>query len=234
MKQQIVKEKVLIVEDDADIVEILRYNLSKEGYEPIVAYNGLRGLEEAQVHRPALVLLDIMLPGMSGVEVCRELRAQQSSQQIPIIMLTAKSEETDIVQGLNAGADDYVTKPFRAKELLARVRAHLRRVAVAHGAAHGDVIQAGPITIDRVRHEVSVHNRVVSFTLAEFRLLASLASAPGRVFTRDHLLDKITGGEAVIIDRNVDVHVRAIRKKLREIGQCIEAVRGVGYKFRDR
>jgi DNA-binding response OmpR family regulator len=170
-----------------------------------------------------------MLPGMNGLEVCKTLKKSEDTKSIPIIMLTAKGEESDIVLGLEMGADDYVTKPFSPRELLARVRAILRRTRSGSEKEEQKIV-VGPLMIDCTKHEVLFKSQNVALTLAEFRLLRTLASHPGRVFTRDQLIDRITGGEAVVIDRNVDVHVRAIRKKLGEENDVITTVRGVGYK----
>jgi DNA-binding response OmpR family regulator len=171
-----------------------------------------------------------MLPGMEGLEVCRELRRREATSTIPLIMLTAKGDEADIVLGLGLGADDYVTKPFSPKQLIARIRAVLRRGTARPATDTVERIDRGPLIIDTARHEVRLDGTPVTLTLAEFRILHALAATPDRVFTRDQLLDKITQGKSVIIDRNVDVHVRAIRKKLGRHGDRIVTVRGVGYK----
>jgi DNA-binding response OmpR family regulator len=183
---------------------------------------------------PDLIVLDLMLPGLDGLSVCRKLRANPQTAEIPIVMLTAKGEESDVVIGLEMGADDYVSKPFSPKELLARIRAVLRRPRAAAAAAQNEGRRAvGPVLIDPDRHEVFLRNEPLALTLAEYRLLSTLMSRPGRVFTREQLLEKITGGEVYVIDRNVDVHVRAIRKKLGADAEFIITVRGVGYKCRD-
>ncbi len=229
------KETVLIIEDDPDIVELVQYNLEREGYRVHSAGDGEKGLKEAASRKPSLILLDLMLPGIEGLEVCRRLKASTETDAIPVIMLTAKGEESDIVLGLGLGADDYVTKPFSPKELVARIQAVLRRGAFSRETGEiPDRIEAGPVAIDSGRHEVTVHGKPVALTLAEFRLLSALAAAPGRVFTRDTLVERITGGRSIVIDRNIDVHVRAIRKKLKRAADCIQTVRGVGYKFSDR
>jgi len=190
-------------------------------------------LQDAQRSKPSLVILDLMLPGIDGLKVCKKLREDPETQAIPIIMLTAKGEETDVVVGLEFGADDYVTKPFSPNELLARVRAVLRRANLADDGAAEARIEVGPITIDSDRHEVYNRGTPLALTLAEFKLIRTLASRPGRVFTRDQLLESITGGEVFLIDRNIDVHIRAIRKKLGGDAEFISTVRGVGYKCRD-
>ena len=222
---------ILIIEDDPDIVELLQYNLEREGYAVLTSSNGEFGLGDAIARPPALILLDLMLPGMNGLEVCRKLKAREETRDVPVIMLTAKGEEADIVSGLEIGADDYVTKPFSPRELVARVRAVLRRGEARENGRKR--IALGEIVLDSERYEVLVRGQVIPFTRAEFRLLWTLASSPGRVFTRDDLVEKLTDGEAIILDRNVDVHVSSIRKKLGEEAMAIGTVRGVGYKFKD-
>ncbi|MEQ1890984.1 MAG: response regulator transcription factor [Planctomycetota bacterium] len=227
------KQTLLVVEDDPDIVELLRYNLEREGYRVLVATDGERGLADAGRLQPDLVLLDLMLPGLDGLEVCRRLRAQDGTRGIPVLVLTAKSEETDVVIGLEMGADDYLAKPFSPRELVARVRALLRRVARGGEEVGRTRIELGELVLDLARHEVMSHDALVPLTRAEFRLLWTLVQRPGRVYTRDELVDEITAGEAVIVDRNVDVHVSSIRKKLGDSGKRIATVRGVGYKCAD-
>lgn len=222
---------ILIIEDGPDIVELLHYNLERERYRVLVESSGEEGLKTAQSQLPDLILLDLGLPGLGGLEVCRRLKSDPAAESIPIIMITARGEESDVILGLEMGADDYVSKPFGIRELIARVRAVLRRVPDKPAGEPGVVIQVGPIHIDSARHEVRVNKDPVELTLAEFRLLKTLATQPGRVFSRDQLLDRITEGKAVIIDRNVDVHIRSIRKKLGEARELISTVRGVGYKL---
>ncbi|HPF13053.1 MAG: response regulator transcription factor [Planctomycetes bacterium] len=223
---------ILIIEDDADIVELLQYNLTKEGFRVRVARDGDSGLHEARRYRPDLILLDLMLPGVDGLEVCRRLKRDSDLSSTPVLMVTAKAEESDVVSGLEMGADDYLSKPFSPRELLARVRAVLRRgqSSSEHEKAR---LEFGGVVLDRPRHEVTVDDRLVEFTRAEFRLLWALGSSPGRVFARDELVEFITGGEAHISDRNVDVHVSAIRKKLEPYSDLVKTVRGVGYKIKD-
>lgn len=223
---------ILIIEDDADIVELLQYNLSKEGYRCRVARDGDAGLIEARRYRPDLILLDLMLPGTDGLELCRRIKRDEELSSTPIVMVTAKSEESDVVTGLEMGADDYLSKPFSPRELLARVRAVLRRGQSAKDFAESR-LDFGGVVLDRPRHEVTVDGAVIEFTRAEFRLLWALGTSPGRVFARDELVEYITGGEAHISDRNVDVHVSAIRKKLEPYSDLVKTVRGVGYKIRD-
>ncbi len=226
-----VDEKILLIEDDSDISELVQYNLEREGYKVYASGDGEIGLNQALQIKPDLIILDLMLPGLDGLSVCRKLRADSSTADIPIVMLTAKGEESDVVVGLEMGADDYVAKPFSPKELLARVRAVLRRPRMA--AATEGRRAVGPVSIDPDRHEVYLNGNPLQLTLAEYRLLTALTSRPGRVFTREQLLEKITGGEAYVIDRNVDVHIRAIRKKLGTEAEFIITVRGVGYKCRE-
>jgi len=226
------KTTLLVIEDDPDIVELLRYNLEREGFRVHVAGDGERGLDLAARNQPDLILLDLMLPGLAGLEVCRRLRALEETRGTPVLILTAKSEESDVVIGLEMGADDYLTKPFSPRELLARVRALLRRVQ--RGAEPGKTrIEVQGLVLDLTRHEVLNKGDLVPLTRAEFRLLWTLAQRPGRVYSRNELVDEITAGEALIVDRNVDVHVSAIRKKLGDASSVIATVRGVGYKCSD-
>ncbi len=227
------KATLLLIEDDPDIVELLRYNLKREGFGVRVSGNGEEGLVEARRRAADLIVLDLMLPGMDGLEVCRMLKADPETRDVPVVMLTAKGEEADVVAGLELGADDYLTKPFSPREFVARVRAVLRRLSREATESERSRIQAGPLVVDATRHEVLFEGHPLSFTRSEFRLLWALLSRPGRVFTRNELADKITGGESLIIDRNVDVHVSAIRKKLGPAGDLIATVRGVGYKCKD-
>ncbi|MHC5021252.1 MAG: response regulator [Planctomycetota bacterium] len=224
---------IVVIEDEPDILEVLAYNLAREGFEVREAEDGEAGLALVRKHRPALVLLDLMLPGRDGLDVCRELKAAPVTADIPIIMVTAKGEESDVVLGLGLGADDYVTKPFSPKELIARVRAVLRRGPErAAGDATERIVRDG-VVLEPARHTVTIDGADVRFTATEFRLLHFLAIHPGRVFTRDHLLSRVIGEHAVVIDRNIDVHIRAVRKKLGAHRALIETVRGVGYRFAD-
>lgn len=225
------KETILVVEDDPDIVELLEYSLEREGYKVLAASDGEKGLSEARKRKPALVLLDLMLPGLDGLSICRALKEDGATKDIPVMMLTAKGEESDVVVGLEFGADDYVRKPFSPRELIARIRAVMRRSQPA--PAVRSRIELGSVTLDKERHEVSVDDVPVTFTRSEFRLLWRLAKHPGRVYSRDELVESLTDGEAVILDRNIDVHVSSIRKKLGEHGGIVVTVRGVGYKVVD-
>ena len=227
------REKVVIIEDESDIREVLEHNLSREGYRVLSSSDGESGLNMVKTEAPDIVLLDLMLPGLDGVEVCRRLKEDPLTRRIPIIMVTAKGEESDIVLGLGVGADDYLPKPFGSKELVARVKAVLRRGVLKDESGAGERIVRDGVIIDAGRHEVKVDGQSVSFTATELRLLHFLASHPGRVFTRDQLLTRVIGEDAFVIDRNIDVHVRGIRKKLGDYRDLIETVRGVGYRFRD-
>lgn len=230
-------KKLLIIEDDPDIRELLRYNLSREGFDISQAENGIEGLNQARKDAYDLIILDLMLPQLSGIEVCKQLRESASTKQIPIIMLTAKGEESDVVYGLGVGADDYMSKPFSLKELIARVYTRLRQnnpnTIEAASSSEEDILRQGPVEINRARFQVKVDGNHIPMTLAEFRLFSALTARPGIVLSRDRLLDAVAGGESVLIDRNIDVHVRAIRKKLGEFRDLIETVRGLGYKFKE-
>lgn len=224
---------VLVIEDEEDIRELIRYNLEREGFRVIEAASGEEALPLVRSRAPDLILLDLMLPGIQGLEVCRRIRGREETAAIPLIMVTARGEEPDVVAGLELGADDFVPKPFSPRELVARIRSVLRRGARAAHAAT-PVRRVGPLEIDTARHEVRAGGEPLQLTLAEFRLLAALAGSPGRVYTRAQLVREITGGEYHIVERNVDVHVRALRKKLGDAGGLIGTVRGVGYKIEDQ
>lgn len=226
-------KKILVIEDDPDIRELLRYNLSREGFTIAIAGNGTQGLELALNGSHDLIILDLMLPQLNGIEICKKLRESSNTKHLPIIMLTAKGEETDVVFGLGVGADDYIVKPFGIKELIARVYTRLRTTKSELEPEDSDLIRQGPVEIDRARFQVKVEGQQVPMTLAEFRLFNALISRPGIVLSRDRLLDAVTGGEGVLIDRNIDVHVRSIRKKLGESRDLIQTVRGLGYKFKE-
>jgi two-component system alkaline phosphatase synthesis response regulator PhoP len=224
--------RILIIEDDSDIIELLEYNLTREGYRVEAARSGEDGLQRAQSSPPDLIILDLMLPGTNGLEVCRALKKETRTDRIPVVMLTAKSDEADIVAGLELGADDYITKPFSPRVLLARLRAVMRR-REAGSPDDAAVIHIHELVINPGRHEVLVGNRGITLTNTEFRLLHSLAQHPGWVFTRYQIVNNIRGEEAFVTDRTVDVHVAGLRKKLGEAGRHIETIRGVGYRFRE-
>ncbi|MCZ7644982.1 MAG: response regulator [Planctomycetota bacterium] len=225
--------KIVVIEDESDILELLEYNLSKEGYRVASARDGEDGLRKVRKEAPDLVLLDLMLPGLDGIELCRRLKSDPLTRSTPVMMVTAKGEESDVVLGLGVGADDYVTKPFSPKELLARVKAVLRRGPLKEERNGKERIAREGIVIDAGRHEVKIDGEPVPFTATEFRLLHFLAAHAGRVFTRDQLLGHVVRGDAFVIDRNIDVHIRAIRKKLGPHRETIETIRGVGYRFKD-
>ena len=227
------RPRILTIEDEPDILTVLEYNLSREGFVVLTAADGEEGVRLATREKPDLVVLDLLLPRLDGIEVCRQLKLDAATRDIPIIMLTAKGEESDVVLGLGMGADDYMTKPFSPKELMARIRAVLRRGQRAKDDNRHKRLDFGALVVDPDRHEVRADDVTVGLTATEFRLLHMLATSPGRVFTRDQLIPRVISHGAVVIDRNIDVHVRAIRKKLGEHGELIETVRGVGYRFRD-
>jgi two-component system phosphate regulon response regulator PhoB len=225
------KPKILVVDDEPDILELVRLNLAREGYEVLAASTGEQGLDLARSKLPALIILDLMLPGIDGLDVCKRLRADPKTQGISILMLTAKGEESDVVTGLEVGADDYLTKPFSGKVLVARVRNLLRRV-VAKEEGHMP-LKVHEITIDPARREVRIKDRPVALTFTEFNILLTLARQPGRVFSRYQIVDTIHGDDYLVTDRAVDVQIVSLRKKLGTCGAYIETVRGVGYRFKD-
>ena len=226
------KSKVLVIEDEPDILEVIQYNIEREGHKVIACRNGEQGLSRIRTDDPDLVILDLMLPGMDGAEVCRQVKADPVTRAIPIIMVTAKSEESDVVLGLGLGADDYIAKPFSPRELVARVNVALRRGPTRdEGGSTSERIARGSLVIDLGRFEARAADQLLSLTPTEMRLLHFLASHPGRVFPRAHLLSRVIGEDAVVTDRNIDVHVRALRLKLGEHASVIETVRGVGYRF---
>jgi len=228
-------KKVLIVDDEKDIVDLIAFNLDKEGYAVLKAYDGEKALELARTRKPHLVLLDLMLPGIQGLEVCKILRSKAETASLPIIMLTAKGDEVDKVLGLEIGADDYVTKPFSVKELLARIRALLRRSEPIRGKV--EVFECGGLRIDFESHEVAVDGKNVNLSPTEFRLLKFLSQNPGRVYSREQLLDHVWGDEAFVEPRTVDVHIRRLRAQIEknpEKPRYISTVRGAGYKFTEK
>jgi DNA-binding response OmpR family regulator len=226
-------KKILVVDDEKDIVETVAYNLRRHGYDVAMAYDGADALVVAFREAPDLILLDLMLPGLDGMEVARRLKADPRTTATPLVMLTAKGEETDVVIGLTLGADDYVTKPFSMKILLARLNTVLRRGEPQNTIEEGGMLRAGPLTVDTSKHAVSVNNESVNLTLTEFKLLSALLKARGRVLTRHQLMDKAMGADIFVTDRAIDVHVTAIRKKLGEANWLIHTVRGVGYRLQD-
>ena len=227
--------RVLVVEDERDVAELLRYNLGKEGYDVVVAATGTEAVRQAHEARPDLVLLDIMVPQLNGWEICRRLKQDTETRAIPVIMVTGRVEEGDKVLGFEVGADDYVTKPFSPRELLARIRAVARRGRMDSGGRKAQH-KVGDLEIDRQRFEVRMKGRAITLTPKEFELLALLANAPGRVFGRDELLDAVWGRDGFVEPRTVDVHMARLRRKFtaaRVPAPGVETVRGVGYRFRD-
>jgi two-component system phosphate regulon response regulator PhoB len=222
---------ILIIEDEKDIVDLIEYHLSQSGFSVIKALDGPSGLERARKELPSLVILDLMLPGMDGKDICRSLKSNPSTQSIPILMLTAKSEEVDRVIGFELGADDYVTKPFSPRELILRVKAILRRKEA--GQESEKIIRVGDLLIDIDRHHVSVKKNTIRLTSTEFKLLVELVSRRGRVQTREHLLDKVWGYTYEGYARTVDTHIRRLREKLGHSGDDIETIRGIGYRFKE-
>ncbi len=227
------KIKILVVEDEAPIQELLQFNLERNKYRVSVVDSGEEALSVACQFLPDLILLDIMLPGADGLEVCKRLKADPKTQAIPIIMLTALCEEADIVTGLELGADDYITKPFSPRVLLARVKAALRRITAAQPAISDERIVVHNISIDTARHKVEVDGEDVVLTFTEFKVLQLLAQQPGRVFTRYQIVDAVHGEDYPVTDRSVDVQIVGLRKKLGTAGKMIETVRGIGYRFKE-
>src|SRR6202158_1091856 len=223
--------RVLIIEDERALSDVLVYNLQREGFETIVSHDGQEGLRKAQTLLPDLILLDLMLPTLGGVEGCREWRAGERTREIPIIILSAKAEETDQVVGFSMGCDDYVTKPFSIKVLLQRIKALQRRFDGATDPV--DVIEYLNVRIDRVRHRAYADNRELDLTPTEFRLLECLLRQPGRAFSRHQLMDAAIGEGAIVLERTIDVHIKTLRRKLGS-NDLIETVRGVGYRFREK
>lgn len=224
------KARILIIEDDPAIVDMLEYSFQEAGYETVSAMNGQEGITLAGQKRPDLIVLDLMLPVIDGFEVCRMLKNDRAAADIPVIILSAKSQETDKIVGLELGADDYVTKPFSPRELIARIRAILRRDRVQ--SADGR-IKRGNISIDGTRHRVMVGQEEVPLTRTEFKLLEFMARRPGVVFSRARILDAISGQDAIVYDRTVDAHVKSLRQKLGKAKDYIETVRGAGYRFKE-
>jgi two-component system phosphate regulon response regulator PhoB len=226
------KPKVLVVEDDRSLAEVLEYNLDKAGYEVFKAHDGRDGLNQAQLRLPDIVVLDVMLPVVDGLEVCRQMRASQENRNALIVMLTAKSEEADQLVGFSVGADDYVVKPFSVRVLLERIKALRRRRAEAN-ETEGDTIVCQGVALDRRRHRASVGNRSLELTRSEFKLLETLIRQPGRAFDRSELIDAALGEDTLVLERTIDVHIRALRRKLDDQADLIETVRGVGYRFKE-
>jgi phosphate regulon transcriptional regulator PhoB len=229
--------RILIVDDEKDIVDLVAYNFEKEGFEVLKAFDGEKALTLVRTKKPNLIILDLMLPGIQGLEVCKQIRRDAESAGIPIIMLTAKGEELDKVIGLEVGADDYITKPFSVKELMARVKAVLRRADVRKQPEKAETFEFKGLRIDLKSYEVTVNGRKVTLSPTEFKLLRFLSQNPGRVYSRDQILDQVWGDESFVEPRTVDVHVRRLRAQIEQDENSpnyIITVRGVGYKFVER
>ncbi len=223
-------KKIMIVEDEEDIMEMIAYNLEKEGYKTIRIYNGEDAVHMAKTEKPDLMILDLMLPRMDGLDVCKIVRSNSDISHIPIIMLTARSQEADKIVGLELGADDYVTKPFSPRELIARIKAVLRRV---RPRTPDTTINAGDIVIDSTKYKVTVRGRAANLTATEFKLLEYLARSSGEVLSRDKILTDVFGYSSDIYDRTVDTHIKTLRKKLGKARDAIETIRGIGYRFKE-
>ncbi len=226
------REKILIVDDEENILELIRYNLGKEGYQTECFTTGEEAVKKARADGGDLILLDLMLPGLDGLEVLKILKNDNRTQAIPVIIVSAKGEESDIVAGLELGADDYITKPFSLKILVARVRSVLRRKKGLAQVSEG-VVRVHDLVIDPARHEVKVKNKPVELTATEFQILRHLAQKPGRVFTRNQIINAVRGENYIVTDRTVDVQITGLRKKLKTAGEYLETIRGVGYRFKD-
>ena len=228
------RPRILIIEDEEDIRELVRYNLQRERYQIDEAESGEDGIKLLSQNRPDLILLDLMLPGKDGMEICRELKRSAEFSAIPVVMMTARGEESDVVSGLELGADDYVVKPFSPKVLVARVKAVLRREISEKEAAPDDVLTIYELMIHPGRHEVTVKDNPVDLTASEFAILHFLARRPGWVFTRYQIVDAVHGEDYPVTERSVDVQIVGLRKKLKKAGEYIETVRGIGYRFKDK
>lgn len=225
------KKKILVVDDERDIIELLEYNLQREGYKVLKAMTGEEALDLIERSLPDLIILDLMLPNLDGLEICRILKRDKKTASLPIIILSAKGEESDIIVGLELGADDYITKPFSPKVLIARVKTVLRRLEGK--SSPKEIIKIEDLTIDIPRHKVILKGEPIELTATEFNLLKCLASRPGRVFTRDQLLERAWPDRTFITERSVDVHIRRLRRKLKTASKFILTIRGIGYKFEE-
>lgn len=223
------KKRVLVVDDERDLVELIGLNLQRNGYEVLTAHDGATGLDIARKQLPDLIVLDVMMPGLTGGEVTAQLKNDPHTAGVPVLMLTAKTEETDIIVGLSLGADDYVTKPFSMKVLMARIATILRRKTAVDPAQA--LLTIGPIVIDQARHEVTVQGKPINLTATEFKLLTAIVAAKGRVLSRNQLMDRAMGTEVYVTDRAIDVHITSVRKKLGEFAWMIHTVRSVGYRL---
>jgi two-component system, OmpR family, alkaline phosphatase synthesis response regulator PhoP len=227
------KSKILLIEDEEDIASLIQLQAELAGYKVVIEQDGLNGWRAVEREKPDLVLLDIMLPGQNGLDVCRKIKAHPEFKNIPVIMISARGDELDIVLGLELGADDYVAKPFSPKVLLSRIRAVLRRGIEPSKEAVEEVITFGPFTLEIDKYQLRKGEKYITLTLSEFGILASLLANRGRVLTRNQLLDELQNSDAYVVDRNIDVHIAALRKKLGPNFTSIETVRGVGYRFKD-
>jgi two-component system phosphate regulon response regulator PhoB len=226
------KKKILIVEDDRSLTGVLEYNLANSGYDVFCAHDGMDGINQARAKSPDLIVLDLMIPVIDGIEVCRRLRAESATRETPIMMLTAKAEEADQLIGFSVGADDYVVKPFSVRVLQERVKSLLRRRERINGPG-ADIVESGEITVDRVKHRAWVNKEAIDLTPSEFRLLDTLIRHPGRAFDRSELIDSALGADTLVLERTIDVHIRSLRKKMGTCAEAIQTVRGVGYRFRE-
>jgi two-component system phosphate regulon response regulator PhoB len=226
------RKKIVVIEDEPDIVEVVSYNLKREGYNVLSVERGDEGLNLVRNQSPDLVILDLMLPGMDGLSICQQMKSDPLVRDIPVIIISGKGEESDVVIGLELGADDYLTKPFRGRELVARVKAVLRRGPTQEDQTRERIV-VNNLLIDVARHEVRVDDELINLTATEFKILYQLASQPGRAFTREQLLNRVVGVGVVVVDRNIDVHILAVRKKLGDAAKMIQTIRGVGYRLLD-
>ncbi len=227
------QKHIVIVEDEEEIRELIRFHLMREGYEVDGAESGERGLRLVTRKLPDLVVLDLMLPDVDGLTICRQLKTNSDTRHIPVVMLTARGDDADVVAGLELGADDYITKPFSPRVLVARIRAALRRGAATVRSDGESVLHRGPWVLHAGRHELTVGGRAIPATPTEFRILQTLMSRPGWVFSREQIADTVHGGELVATERTIDVHIASLRKKLGDDARAVQTVRGVGYRFRE-
>ena len=226
--------KVLLIEDDPDIAELVQYKLREENLSSEVCSDRMTGLAKARKSSPNLIILDLMLPDLGGIEICKTLKSDPKTKSIPILILTAKGEEIDRIVGFEVGADDYLTKPFSPRELTLRVKAILRRIKERESVSKTEPLSFGLLVVDPVKFQVKVGTEEIRLTAIEFKLLKYLMSNPGRVSTRDMLLDQVWGYEAALTTRTVDTHIKRLREKLGKVGDAIETIRGIGYRFKEK
>jgi len=225
-------KKLLVIEDDRSLASVLEYNFDAAGYKVFCAHDGQDGINQARSKQPDVILLDLMIPVIDGIEVCRQLRSESQTRETPIMMLTAKAEETDQLIGFSVGADDYVVKPFSVRVLLERVKSLCRRNERSRSGG-SDLIVSGGISIDRLKHRASIDGKPIDLTPSEFRLLDTLIRNPGRAFDRSELIESALGGDTLVLERTIDVHIRSLRKKMGDQADFVQTVRGVGYRFRE-